>query len=59
MYLDLDGFKTVNDTFGHAAGDQLLRCGSRSIVELFPAKGMLARLGGDEFAVVCVVQARH
>ncbi len=53
MYLDLDGFKSVNDTFGHAAGDILLRSVAVRLASCLPAKGMLARLGGDEFAVVC------
>ncbi len=53
MYLDLDGFKSVNDTFGHAAGDVLLRSVAGRIASCLPAKGMLARLGGDEFAVIC------
>ncbi len=53
MYLDLDGFKAVNDTFGHATGDQLLRAVAIRLAGCLPAKGMLARLGGDEFSVIC------
>ena len=53
MYLDLDGFKAVNDTFGHAIGDQLLRAVAIRLAGCLPAKGMLARLGGDEFSVIC------
>ncbi len=53
MYLDLDGFKAVNDTHGHAVGDQLLRAVAARLSSCLPAKGMLARLGGDEFAVIC------
>ena len=53
MYLDLDGFKAVNDTFGHASGDQLLRAVAARLSSCLPAKGMLARLGGDEFSIVC------
>ncbi len=52
LFLDLDGFKSVNDTYGHAAGDQLLqRCAER-LLEGLPPDAMGARLGGDEFAVV-------
>ncbi len=51
-YLDLDFFKTVNDTVGHAAGDALLR----ELAELFQTKvrssDLLARVGGDEFAIL-------
>jgi diguanylate cyclase (GGDEF)-like protein len=53
MYLDLDGFKSVNDTHGHAVGDQLLRVVAARLNSCLPAKGMLARLGGDEFSIVC------
>jgi diguanylate cyclase (GGDEF)-like protein len=53
MYLDLDGFKAVNDTFGHATGDHLLRAVAIRLAGCLPTKGMLARLGGDEFSVIC------
>lgn len=52
MLLDLDHFKHVNDTLGHAAGDHLLRVLSRRLKQCMPDNGMVARLGGDEFAVV-------
>jgi diguanylate cyclase (GGDEF)-like protein len=52
MFLDLDQFKVVNDTCGHAAGDQLLRQTSASLQENLGASGLLARLGGDEFGVL-------
>jgi diguanylate cyclase (GGDEF)-like protein len=52
-YLDLDGFKEVNDTFGHEAGDELLVTVAGRIGETARAHGALAgRIGGDEFVVV-------
>ena len=52
MFLDLDQFKVVNDTCGHAAGDQLLRQTSALLQEKLTTRGLLARLGGDEFGVL-------
>ncbi len=52
MFLDLDQFKVVNDTCGHAAGDQLLKHTSTLLHETLGASGLLARLGGDEFGVL-------
>lgn len=50
--IDLDGFKTVNDTYGHDAGDLLLRTTAKRMQQVLQAPHLLARLGGDEFVVL-------
>ena len=52
VLLDLDWFKDVNDTFGHAAGDELLKVVSKRLSHGVRANDVVARLGGDEFAIV-------
>lgn len=53
-FLDLDGFKAVNDNYGHSVGDQLIRKCSDVALDLSTGCKMVARLGGDEFAVLAV-----
>ncbi|SFB39839.1 diguanylate cyclase (GGDEF) domain-containing protein [Rhizobium sp. NFR07] len=52
LILDLDRFKTINDTFGHSAGDDLLYQASGRLREAVGGRGVIARLGGDEFAII-------
>ena len=52
LFLDLDGFKPVNDTFGHPKGDAVLRAVAKRLVTEVGAAGHVGRMGGDEFAVV-------
>jgi diguanylate cyclase (GGDEF)-like protein/PAS domain S-box-containing protein len=54
VYIDLDGFKLINDNFGHLAGDQLLVTVSMRIKDALREVDTLARMGGDEFAAVLV-----
>ncbi len=53
-YIDLDDFKAVNDTFGHAAGDAVLTQVAQILVQNTRATDLVCRIGGDEFAVIFV-----
>lgn len=52
MFLDLDGFKPVNDTFGHPKGDAVLKTVARRLSDVVGNRGSVGRIGGDEFAIV-------
>lgn len=52
MFIDLDGFKEVNDAYGHQVGDELLQAVSESISGCIRASDTFARLGGDEFTII-------
>ncbi|NVK74280.1 MAG: EAL domain-containing protein [Oceanospirillaceae bacterium] len=52
LYLDLDGFKVINDNFGHRVGDELIQRVAERIQDSIPPNSCLYRLGGDEFVVV-------
>ena len=51
FYLDIDRFKDINDTFGHAAGDTCLETIAKRLTKLLPERAIIGRLAGDEFAV--------
>lgn len=52
LYIDLDGFKTINDTYGHQIGDKVLVAVGSRLAESISESDFAARLGGDEFAII-------
>ncbi|MBB3917538.1 diguanylate cyclase (GGDEF)-like protein [Rhizobium fabae] len=54
LHLDLDQFKQINDSHGHAAGDAVLKAAALRITAAIPGNGLVARVGGDEFVIVLV-----
>ena len=57
--IDLDGFKQVNDGYGHAVGDDLLKVVAERMLSVVSEAGLVARLGGDEFLVLCRIRAHE
>lgn len=53
LYLDLDGFKAINDTYGHNAGDFVLKTIAKRLSENLEGKGHVVRIGGDELVILC------
>jgi diguanylate cyclase (GGDEF)-like protein len=53
LFIDLDGFKAINDVFGHATGDHVLVTVSERMLDAVRGEDVVARLGGDEFAILC------
>lgn len=52
LYIDLDGFKDINDTYGHKTGDEVLNVVGNRLLESVEKSAFVARLGGDEFAII-------
>jgi diguanylate cyclase (GGDEF)-like protein len=52
MYIDLDGFKLINDTLGHEVGDELLKEAAKRLLLCVRHGDTVARLGGDEFTII-------
>lgn len=59
MMVDLDGFKKINDLYGHDCGDQLLREAADRMRDVVPPSSIIARLGGDEFGICMVFEPEY
>ncbi|MET0436177.1 MAG: EAL domain-containing protein [Devosia sp.] len=59
LLLDLDGFKAVNDTHGHAVGDRTLKAFCEKVSAILPSDHCFARVGGDEFAIIIRANSSH
>ena len=54
LVFDIDRFKSVNDTYGHTVGDEVIARVAETLMEVFPGQCTCARIGGEEFAIFCV-----
>lgn len=52
LFVDLDGFKVINDSLGHEVGDRVVQAVGTRLLETIPSAGLIARLGGDEFGIL-------
>ena len=59
LFIDLDGFKSVNDTYGHTVGDQVLVEIANRLRQIVRSVDTVARLGGDEFVAFCESLPEH
>jgi diguanylate cyclase (GGDEF)-like protein len=59
LFIDLDGLKPMNDTYGHEAGDQAIVATAKALMEAIGTRGVVARLGGDEFLAVLSGEERR
>ena len=57
IFIDIDNFKNINDSYGHQKGDQVLKLTSKWLKNIFRDEDMIFRLGGDEFAITCNVDS--
>lgn len=58
LYLDLDGFKPINDSYGHGCGDELLTRVGERLRDAVPGRGLVYRIGGDEFVIMLRNESR-
>lgn len=58
LMIDIDNFKTINDTYGHATGDDALRASSDILQKTFRRNDFIARYGGDEFVVAMALEKK-